>query len=199
MGLGAPVPVAAGTVELPATGMLPDGATGTTGAGEETGAALDTGAAEDAGAEDTGAELAGALLGAETGAAEVVGAAGALVAGLCRSSARGPRQLQMQWVPSGAVHDGGRGNRLGHGARAVGDGQGGGLESKTLAGSSDYGALRLLMCSYLSDGVGAGAVGDLSGSRAVGGVGSDNLGGVDGAAVVIGGGTGHEGSRGSDD
>ncbi len=52
--------------------------------------------------------------------------------------------------------------------------------------------------SYLSDGVGAGAVGDLSGSRAVGGVGSNNLGGVTGGTVIVGGGTGHEGSRGSD-
>ena len=55
------------------------------------------------------------------------------------------------------------------------------------------------MISYLSDGVGAGAVGDLSGSRAVGGVGSKNLSGVaDGTVVAVGGGTGHEGSRGSD-
>ncbi len=52
---------------------------------------------------------------------------------------------------------------------------------------------------YLSDGVGARAVGDLSGSRAVGGVGSNDLGGVaDGAVVVVGESTGHESSRGGD-
>jgi len=52
--------------------------------------------------------------------------------------------------------------------------------------------------SYLSDGVGAGAVGDLSGSRAVGGVGSNDLGGVADGAVGVGEGTGHEGSGSSD-
>lgn len=98
VGVGAPVPLAAGAVPLLAVGKLGEG---TTGAGLETGAALEAGAAGfDAGAEETGAaleagaELAGAeLAGAElagaleaglevTGAAEVVGTTGALV-GLC--------------------------------------------------------------------------------------------------------------------
>ena len=65
------------------------------------------------------------------------------------------------------------------------------------------------MISYRGDGVGAGAVGDLRGGRAVGGVGRHDLGGVADGAVVAGGGdggggtgcggTGHEGSRGGDD
>ena len=42
-------------------------------------------------------------------------------------------------------------------------------------------------------------MGNLSGRRAVGGVGSNNLGGIADGTVVAGGGTGHEGSRGSDD
>ena len=106
----------------------------------------------------------------------------------------------MQWVPGGAVHDGSRRNWLGHGARAVGDGQGGGLEGMILAyGSSKARVMQLLACSYLSDGVSAGAVGDLSGRRAVSGVDADNLGGVADGTVVVGGGTGHEGSRGSND
>ena len=53
--------------------------------------------------------------------------------------------------------------------------------------------------AYLSDGVSAGAVSNLSGRRAVGSVSKDNFGGVDnGAVVVVGESTGHEGSRSSD-
>lgn len=54
------------------------------------------------------------------------------------------------------------------------------------------------MVSYLSDGVGAGAMSNFSGSRAVGGVGSNDLGGVANGAIVVGESTGHEGSGNSD-
>jgi len=90
VGVGAPVPLAAGAVPLLAVGKLGEGTTGAAlemGAALEAGAALDAGAAEEtgaaleAGAELAGAELAGALeAGAElTGAAEEVGTTGALV------------------------------------------------------------------------------------------------------------------------
>lgn len=66
----------------------------------------------------------------------------------------------------------GSGRRLGHGARAVGDGEGGCLSSKK--------SVRVQKSStsaftYLRDGVGGAAVGELGGLRAVGGEGSDDL------------------------
>lgn len=67
---------------------------------------------------------------------------------------------------------GGGDDGLGDGARAVSDGQGGGL----------------------SDGVGLVAVDDRSRTGAVGGVGSDNLGG-DSSAILVG----ADGSSGGDD
>lgn len=65
---------------------------------------------------------------------------------------------------------------LGDGARAVGDGQGGGC----------------------GDSVGLGAVGDGGGSRAVGGHGSDDLGGVDDGVVGGGLSSGDEAGGGND-
>lgn len=58
-----------------------------------------------------------------------------------------------------------------------------------------------MVCNaYRSDSVGLGAVGDLSGSRAVGGVSSDNLSGVLDrlAAVSPSSGASHEGGRSGD-
>ena len=77
VGLGAPVPVAAGTVELPlGAGKLPEG---TTGAGLETGAALETGAEETGAAELLEAETTGAL---DTAADELTAAAEEVMAGV---------------------------------------------------------------------------------------------------------------------
>ena len=78
-------------------------------------------------------------------------------------------------LPVVADNSGGGEDGLGDGARAVSDGQGGGL----------------------SDGVGLAAVGDLSGTGAVGGVDVDNLGGVgDVAASRDSGGSGQDNSSG---
>lgn len=63
--------------------------------------------------------------------------------------------VQDECLPVVADNSGGGHDGLGDGARAVSDGQGGGL----------------------SDGVGLAAVGDLGRARAVGGVDIDNLGG----------------------
>ena len=97
-------------------------------------------------------------------------------------------------VPGGAVHDGLGDDRLGHGARAIGDCQGGGLAiSKLACASLDI----FLHLTYLSHGVGLGAVDDSGGSRAIGGVGSEHLSGVDDGVVslgIMGRGTSCEGS-----
>lgn len=56
------------------------------------------------------------------------------------------------------------------------------------------------MMAYRGDGVGLGAVGELSGGRAVGGVGSDDLSGILDrlTAVTPGGGASHEGGGSGD-
>jgi hypothetical protein len=71
---------------------------------------------------------------------------------------------------------------LGDGARAVGDGDGGGLEVIHVSTTVPYplnDSLSLVVPSfseaYLSNSDGAGAVGDGGGGRAVGDVGLDNL------------------------
>jgi len=88
----------------------------------------------------------------------------------------GDAGLNRDWG-AGARGDNGGADGLGDRARAVGDGQGGGL----------------------SDGVGDATMGDLSSFRAVGGVGSHNLSRVDWAGVVAPGiGTGDEGGGSSD-
>jgi hypothetical protein len=84
-------------------------------------------------------------------------------------------------LPGDARGDGGNVDGLGQSARAVGDGQAGGL----------------------GDGVGDISVNNLSCGRAVGDIGSDDLGGVlsstVGGAVVGGRDTGHEGSGSSEE
>ena len=88
------------------------------------------------------------------------------------------------------------------GARAVGDGEGGGLESGLVC----FSVAVLIACqecflhaswrTHLSHGVGLAAVGDLSGLGAVGGIGSHDLSGVVGILSRHG---GHKGSGGGDD
>lgn len=99
-------------------------AAGEAGAAEEA-AADDAGAA---GAELAGPELAGAgTAGAELAAAEVWTGAAGLLEGLLASEVQLYCGLDTYNVPSGAGHNGRGDDWLGHGARAVGDGQGSGL------------------------------------------------------------------------
>lgn len=80
---------------------------------------------------------------------------------------------QASCVPGGAVHGRGGGDWGDHGARAVGDGQGGGLEGCQLGFPSSAND-----APYLSGSVGDAVEADLGGGRADGGVGSQHIGGV---------------------
>lgn len=84
---------------------------------------------------------------------------------------------QAEGLPGGAGGDDRGVDWLGDGARAVGDGEGGGL----------------------SDGVGLAVVGDLGGSRAVGGELSDDLSHVGSVGVGLGNGSEASGSSSDDE
>ena len=81
-------------------------------------------------------------------------------------------------------------NWLGDGARAVGDGEGGGLNVSV---SKICIPKVFIFLAHLSHGVCLAAVDDLSGAGAVGGVLSHDLGGIGGIAPGLS--AGHEGDR----
>jgi hypothetical protein len=130
-------------------------------------------------------------------------------------------------VPGVAVHYAGGGNWLDDGARAVGDGQGGGLgqyvsvkirkvnardqrsrmrcgaEESIIASVASQTRISefqsgILRNAHLGSSVGDTVEGQLSGSWADGRVGGVDLGGVDNSAVVVGRGSGCESCEGDD-
>lgn len=133
--------------------------------------------------------------------AGLVGTTGALEVGALKNVSDEFSKLPFAvGKPGGTVHNRGAHDGLGDSARAVGDGQGGCLWFEDQPTDTRV-STRLPYHSYLGDGVGLCAVGDLCSGRAEGGVGSHDLSGVlDGGGTISMGSsdTSHEGSGGDE-